>query len=333
MARPPAYQNYVGDMHADIKYQCMTWEERGIYRHLLDVQWIEGSIPSDPKLLARILKMEPSKVADVWEHIKGCFPIKARGGGVQNKRMEKERRARSVFLERQSERGKAGAKALWDKMKDVTSMPVPCRSPCRKHDSSSSSSSSSSLPLTSSRSNINITPSRSMSDFQSDSLPRSVKIFIQEYQEEWNKLSQETGGIISKTNAPSGARIKKIKSRLCEQFFRDHWKEAIAYIKADPFYRGNGKQGWIVTSEYLLRNEENVHRVVERGRAFQAREKKQEEKTVSEGGDMYDLKWAREQDRKQLEKENEEMREWNRKCAEERQALIEKEKKEEASDK
>jgi uncharacterized protein YdaU (DUF1376 family) len=131
---------YPKDMHMDELYQIMTWEERGIYRHLLDVQWIEGSIPGDIPTLSKLLKIPEERMGKIWETISQKFTLKSRGR-LMNKRLCQERSARKHNALMKKERAKCGAKARWHKEKDATSI----KQAMLENALSSSSSSSSSL--------------------------------------------------------------------------------------------------------------------------------------------------------------------------------------------
>jgi uncharacterized protein YdaU (DUF1376 family) len=64
----PAFQWYAAEYLADENVQLMTMEEEGCYCRLISFCWREGSIPSDPQLLARLCKgVVPSEL------VTGCF--------------------------------------------------------------------------------------------------------------------------------------------------------------------------------------------------------------------------------------------------------------------
>lgn len=45
--KAPAYQWFPKDYDIDEAVKLMTYEEEGIYRRLLDHQWLHGGIPGD----------------------------------------------------------------------------------------------------------------------------------------------------------------------------------------------------------------------------------------------------------------------------------------------
>jgi len=73
--KSPAFQHYPKDILSDINYQMMSWAERGMYRHLIDLCWMEMSIPADPQLICRILQISLDKDFEqsTWPLLQGCF--------------------------------------------------------------------------------------------------------------------------------------------------------------------------------------------------------------------------------------------------------------------
>jgi uncharacterized protein YdaU (DUF1376 family) len=94
--KSPSYQHYPKDIMSDINYQMMSWEERGMYRHLLDLCWMELSLPNDPKIIARILNITDEKAFEqgAWPLLARCFT-----GGVAlvHTRLEKERQKQAEW--------------------------------------------------------------------------------------------------------------------------------------------------------------------------------------------------------------------------------------------
>lgn len=70
----PAYQWYPSEANDDEVFCLMTYEQQGIYRALLDRQWLEGSIPADVALLAALCpKIPAEKFQAVWTLISSKF--------------------------------------------------------------------------------------------------------------------------------------------------------------------------------------------------------------------------------------------------------------------
>lgn len=53
--RPPAFQFYPSNVMSSIQYRTMSLAERGLMMSIQNECWVNNSVPSDVKLLARIL--------------------------------------------------------------------------------------------------------------------------------------------------------------------------------------------------------------------------------------------------------------------------------------
>jgi uncharacterized protein YdaU (DUF1376 family) len=69
----PYLRWYVTDYRASRRVQRLTWQERGIYRELLDECWVEGAIPDDPKRLAEIAGVSQGVMAEAWQNLRPMF--------------------------------------------------------------------------------------------------------------------------------------------------------------------------------------------------------------------------------------------------------------------
>jgi uncharacterized protein YdaU (DUF1376 family) len=105
--KAPAYQWYPKDWKSDTRVQRMTYEQRGIYRELMDTQWLEGSISADPAELARILGIPLPRFRKVWPLINECFTKRDDGRLVQL-RLERARRERKAFRLKKQKAGRVG---------------------------------------------------------------------------------------------------------------------------------------------------------------------------------------------------------------------------------
>lgn len=114
--KSPAYQWYPRDFQADEHVRLMTFEQRGIYRELLDHAWLHGSIPSDLTILSRLLGngITPRRLGRLWPAIKPCWSG-MEPGRLVNARQERDRAELNAFRVERSETGKRGADARWAK--------------------------------------------------------------------------------------------------------------------------------------------------------------------------------------------------------------------------
>jgi len=107
--RSPAYQHYPKDILSDLNYQAMTWAERGMYRHLVDICWLEGSIPDDEKLLARILGLPEDDFKGSWVLVSRCFTKSAISEQLIHPELERQRQIQAEWREKSAKGGKRSA--------------------------------------------------------------------------------------------------------------------------------------------------------------------------------------------------------------------------------
>lgn len=95
----------------------MSGAEVGTYVRLLCRQWVEGSIPSDPRKLARLASEDYEVFLKIWETVSECFEP-GDDGRLRNPRLEAQRRELNSFKAGQSERGKIGAALRWSRSRN-----------------------------------------------------------------------------------------------------------------------------------------------------------------------------------------------------------------------
>lgn len=118
----PAYQWNVIDARGDEVFMVMTYEQRGVYRELLDHQWLEGSIPSEPEQIARLLHLTPTRFAKLWPLISGKF--RAKNNRLVNERLEVYRRELDDFVSIQAKNGAKGAAKRWGRHSGAIATPM-----------------------------------------------------------------------------------------------------------------------------------------------------------------------------------------------------------------
>lgn len=129
----------------------MTFAERGLYITLLSHAWLEGSIPNNVAQIARLVRSPEKEIAKIWSAVAVCFTTDGCDRLI-NKRMDTVREGLEAYHERQSARGKAGAKARWDHgasmapamLTPLTDHSEPCHKQAMLDDGSASASASSS---------------------------------------------------------------------------------------------------------------------------------------------------------------------------------------------
>lgn len=122
-------QLYVGDYLRDT--QDLTAEQHGAYLLLLMTMWSKGgSLPNDPKKLARIARCTPSRWGKIADDVLAFFEVGP--DSITHGRLAGELEiAREKSIKRAEAGSKGGrAKALKDKKAQVAiAMPLPCHSP------------------------------------------------------------------------------------------------------------------------------------------------------------------------------------------------------------
>lgn len=84
-----------------VSFRHMTLEERGIYIDLLCFQWMNGSIPSDPKQLAKMLGSTITDLGRIWRDMSAYFEASP-DGRLINKELDSVRRKAFKLRERLS---------------------------------------------------------------------------------------------------------------------------------------------------------------------------------------------------------------------------------------
>jgi uncharacterized protein YdaU (DUF1376 family) len=110
--KPPAFQQYPADFLADENVICMTTTQVGAYALLLNVHWRQGSIPSDPKRVAAIVRLRGGAFRRVWSGVlEECFqPHPEIVGRLIQKRMFDDLRSLQIERERKQEIGASGGR-------------------------------------------------------------------------------------------------------------------------------------------------------------------------------------------------------------------------------
>lgn len=146
-AHPPAFQFYPGDWLSGTL--TFTLAEEGAYLRCISHQWLTGGVPADDMTrLAGVIRVTPAQARKLWDVIGGKFD-RGTDGLWRNAKLEAVRTAQQEFHNGAAERGRAGAKARWQKHGSGIAEPLaePSDSHCSstaqampKNGSSSSSS-------------------------------------------------------------------------------------------------------------------------------------------------------------------------------------------------
>jgi uncharacterized protein YdaU (DUF1376 family) len=110
LAKAPAFQFYASDFLSDERVLVMSLAERGLYVTLLCHAWLEGSIPSEPVKIARLVREPQPSFAKLWPAVEACF-VPADEGRLVNPRQEHIRSERLAHLKIRQESGRLGGLA------------------------------------------------------------------------------------------------------------------------------------------------------------------------------------------------------------------------------
>ena len=98
---------------SDAQVDAMSTLELGACFRLLCRQWIDGSIPDDLHLLARLCRVDATAMREAWVTLEPFFPI-LESGKRANRFMWVEREKVIADLERRSDQGTKWARKRWD---------------------------------------------------------------------------------------------------------------------------------------------------------------------------------------------------------------------------
>jgi uncharacterized protein YdaU (DUF1376 family) len=102
--KSPAFQFYPKDFLSDEKQIRMSLAAVGIYVRLLSHCWIESSLPSDERALARLAGATLRELRLAWPSIAPCFVMNAHGR-LENPRLVRERETKTRFHTKQNSTG------------------------------------------------------------------------------------------------------------------------------------------------------------------------------------------------------------------------------------
>ena len=134
----PYYRWYVQDYRASRNANRLSWQERGIYRELLDECWVEGSIPDDIERLADICRCPVGPMAEAWPTLRRLFaPLEGLDGMyLSSKRLEIERSEEDKERIRKANAGRKGGLAKAAKLKQNLAEPSSASGPLASSSSS-----------------------------------------------------------------------------------------------------------------------------------------------------------------------------------------------------
>lgn len=110
MKKPLAsYPWYLDDWLQSETRTSMCLGERGLYRELLDLCWLEGSIPNDPKLLRKMTQSGAKEFSTFFKKVSNRFYEK--DGRLFHKKVDEKRNSLVGYHLERSESGRKGGLA------------------------------------------------------------------------------------------------------------------------------------------------------------------------------------------------------------------------------
>jgi uncharacterized protein YdaU (DUF1376 family) len=126
----PAFQFYPKEYLSSEKVRAMSFKERGMYWDLCSHAWLNGSIPADLELLARMLGEPLASFRKHWPHIRPCFrQVDGDDSRLEQPRLEVERRKQSDRRAHNQESGHKGANRRWGGRRKDDGWPIATLSP------------------------------------------------------------------------------------------------------------------------------------------------------------------------------------------------------------
>lgn len=104
---PPAYQEYAASMLSNNNFRMMGLDARGLLYTLRLEYWVENPLPSDPVILAKILRLDPDSLCQALREIGDLIAIE--GQMIKIPELDNYRKHLAEVREKQSSGGREGA--------------------------------------------------------------------------------------------------------------------------------------------------------------------------------------------------------------------------------
>lgn len=222
----------------------LTTEQHGAYMLLIMDYWLNGPLPDDDAMLAQIARLSPEQWGKHRPSIERLFSVHE--GQWRHRRIDREIEAARDRKKQAVERGKAGAKARWEK-NNAENEAGNGESIEQASDKQSSKDSSAPSPAQSS------TPPQSKSKAP-DSKPSSSSQKREpdrsdEAREVFSYWQQTLGHPRAKLD---GKRYKAIRGRLSNGYSVSDLCKAIDGCKRSPYHMGDNEQGTVYDDIELI---------------------------------------------------------------------------------
>jgi uncharacterized protein YdaU (DUF1376 family) len=111
--KPEWFKMNPAKFFSDAQVDVMSTLELGACFRLLGRQWIDGHVPDDLRLLARLCRLDDVSMAEAWVTLSSFFPL-VEPGRRANRFMWMEREKVVADLERRSDEGTRAANKRWN---------------------------------------------------------------------------------------------------------------------------------------------------------------------------------------------------------------------------
>jgi uncharacterized protein YdaU (DUF1376 family) len=238
------YPFFVLAYRASRKVQRMTYVARGLYRELLDEQFLEGSLPDDIGALADICGCPVKVMEKAWVELAPCFhKVDER---LVNLKLEEIRTERDRLRVKRVESGRLGGIAK-QTLASARQMPY------RREEKSKEKKS---------RAKQQKPPEASPSTSQSDLVLSSLGTpgsRPDDFVATWNEMC----GGLPKVTALTDVRRRKIQTRYQAGLRMEEFTQAVNLCATTPFLNGSNGRGWRADFDWLLTNDTNIVKVRE----------------------------------------------------------------------
>jgi uncharacterized protein YdaU (DUF1376 family) len=102
---------------SDGQVDAMTTVELGACFRLICRQWLDGFIPDDLRMLARLCRLDDTAMGEAWQTLSNFFPV-VEVGKRANRFMWIEREKVVADLEKRSDEGTKAARKRWEDVKN-----------------------------------------------------------------------------------------------------------------------------------------------------------------------------------------------------------------------
>lgn len=109
----PWFKFFASDWMSDVEIELMPLEAQGAFVRMLCFQWINGPLPDDPDLVARLCDIPRGRMDEIWSEVRPQFE-RTEGENLYDPDLETMRENIADTKESRSQAGKKGAASTHD---------------------------------------------------------------------------------------------------------------------------------------------------------------------------------------------------------------------------